>query len=717
MQSQEKQNSVATLTEIFPIMRSAIPPLSAYRLEVRNGDLATIGGKLSFRLQKAFAGHWIWSQPWIVTDTPQSEEQIKHVLHTLWSEYPNPFHGLLNMHCLPTWQRTAQVEADYIARGLWPDLNGEVNSKLWSYTQSFSTLFISRICDARGWVVQGEPALSLSIESRLVAKQNLQEYLWQQSSTDAARDLMVAARETTMKGIVTDICGTVSEHRGRLFQLASNEASKMHIQKAADTEAVVQVYATNRTFYDYVARSLQIVVRTSDYAKFGVNSKQVTKHLHLAPQQRSDMVKQLASLGKGKGLIDTAYSSSKNPTLFLKASSAGFVPDLLVGHGQQIGNVNEFKDQAIRTSLHRHGFYKRVIPEGTPILVGVLNALPNNDPKAFLSSLQREMHLMKFSSQLLPTHTISTLDRHGLDQAIHTLQTQGAHTLLALLPDETMLQVDETQWGAYDHFKSLAIGAAIPSQVVHQSTLASNWALGNVALGMLSKLGNIPYILSRPLSYADIVVGIDIARRRKAKLSGSMNATAITRIYQSTGEFLQYTIHDAQLEGETIPAEVLHTLFPSKLFRGKQVVIHRDGLYRGEEKSALQSWAKKLGATFHLVELLKSGTPRLYQYDKSQHIQQPLKGSAFKVNDYEAFLVSSLPPFESVTPYPLHIRCEAPLTIEQAIHSVLSMTLLHYGSLRAPRLPVTIHYSDTIAYLALKGIKPKTLEGTIPFWL
>ena len=45
------------------------------------------------------------------------------------------------------------------------------------------------------------------------------------------------------------------------------------------------------------------------------------------------------------------------------------------------------------------------------------------------------------------------------------------------------------------------------------------------------------------------------------------------------------------------------------------------------------------------------------------------------------------------------------------------MTLLHYGSLRPPKLPVTIHWSDKIAGLALKGIKPKKLEGTIPYWL
>ncbi|WP_155818163.1 hypothetical protein [Anaerolinea thermophila] len=83
----------------------------------------------------------------------------------------------------------------------------------------------------------------------------------------------------------------------------------------------------------------------------------------------------------------------------------------------------------------------------------------------------------------------------------------------------------------------------------------------------------------------------------------------------------------------------------------------------------------------------------------------------------EAFLVSSLPPFKGSTPRPLQIRTEPSFRIENAIHSVLSLTLLHYGSVREPRLPVTIHYSDKIAELSLLGIKPKDLEGDLPFWL
>jgi argonaute-like protein implicated in RNA metabolism and viral defense len=233
---------------------------------------------------------------------------------------------------------------------------------------------------------------------------------------------------------------------------------------------------------------------------------------------------------------------------------------------------------------------------------------------------------------------------------------------------------------------------------------------------MLGKTGNMPFILADPLPYADMVVGIDIARKKKERQQGSMNALAVTRIYMNNGYLLKYTINDYQIEGETIPKHVLIRLFPADEFRGKRVVIHRDGYFRGEEKQVLQNWAKEIGAVFYLVEIIKSDNPRIYRMLKG-NIQRPSKGDFFKLNDYEAFLVSSLPPSKEDTPHPLHIRTDGSISIEDAIHSVLSLTLLNYGSLRPPRLPVTTHYSDRMSHMLLKGIRPKNLEGSNPFWL
>jgi hypothetical protein len=58
---------------------------------------------------------------------------------------------------------------------------------------------------------------------------------------------------------------------------------------------------------------------------------------------------------------------------------------------------------------------------------------------------------------------------------------------------------------------------------------------------------------------------------------------------------------------------------------------------------------------------------------------------------------------------------QVPFWIEEAIHSMLALTLPTLRLIALPRLPITIHFSDEIVYPALKEIKPKEMEGTLHF--
>lgn len=289
---------------------------------------------------------------------------------------------------------------------------------------------------------------------------------------------------------------------------------------------------------------------------------------------------------------------------------------------------------------------------------------------------------------------------------------------LAILPNalDDDGEDDGDEWGSYRNLKHLTVGRGIPSQVVQDGTLEKKYAASNVVLGLLGKTGNIPFTLADKMSGVDLIVGLDIARERKTRLAGSMNATAIARIYMSDGEFLRYVIHDAPLEGETIPEGVLQSLFPKLDFENRRVIVHRDGYFRGNEKNTLHAWGRSIGATFHLIEVIKSGTPRIYGFEGA-HASMPQKGMMLRLSEREAFVVSSLPPGGNSTPKPIHIRTDGTLPLDLAVESILSLTLLHYGSVRPPRLPVTIHYADKIAYLAMRGIKPRDAEGVTPFWL
>jgi hypothetical protein len=44
-------------------------------------------------------------------------------------------------------------------------------------------------------------------------------------------------------------------------------------------------------------------------------------------------------------------------------------------------------------------------------------------------------------------------------------------------------------------------------------------------------------------------------------------------------------------------------------------------------------------------------------------------------------------------------------------------TLLHYGALKTPKMPVTVHHAEHIRTSVKRGVIPEMLAGDVPFWL
>ncbi len=94
----------------------------------------------------------------------------------------------------------------------------------------------------------------------------------------------------------------------------------------------------------------------------------------------------------------------------------------------------------------------------------------------------------------------------------------------------------------------------------------------------------------------------------------------------------------------------------------------------------------------------------------------PLQGMQFRLNESEAFVMTSVPG-NNIAPMPLHIRTEPPLSIDQAVHSTMIMTLFHYGALERPRLPVTLHHGEIVIAGLERGVMLSDTSFDIPFWL
>jgi len=706
------RDNMKIFTEVFPINLSVVPKLFVYRLIISSGDISTIGGKLSYRLKRDIGGHWVWTCNRLVSDTERSEDEIMHIVRRLWREQPHVYGGLQEVSRDFHWRPTSRATADYVARGLFKDFDRAIRDVLREKRVVLGNAYIERVHEVRGWVVNGEPAVSISVSSHLLDSHDLKWYASKTSTPNELIGLWVLDKTSTAKGEITEVIGNLGKHRERLLALTTRKEMEDMIENAPDEELVIGV-KVGPNIYEYIVSALKIIVRTEDFVRLNIDPKRALKALRIEPRKRYMLIKTISEIARSKGLIGNAYISNTSPDIFITADEVGFDSTLRFGEDAD----HSYDERMLLRYLRQHGVYKRAtaFEEGKPIRMGIINAIPNADIGRFLSRIQLELRSIHFENEIVKQITISSMCREKLEVAVNEIIDLNCDIILAFFPDE-FSEDEEDGSSLYYSFKTATLNHGMPSQVINQSTLDNPYAVGNIILGVLGKTGNIPYILAKPLPYADLVVGLDIARERKKRLQGSINATAIARIYFSNGEFLRYVIHDTPLEGETIPNNVLQSLFPLNEFKNRRVVVHRDGYFRGNEKEALKDWARRIGATFYLVEIIKTGTPRLYKMVDG-NIQQPPKGSAFILSNTEAFLVSSLPPFTTATPRPLHIRTERPFGIKEAIHSVLSLTLLHYGSLRPPRCPVTIHYSDKIAYLALRGVKPKESEGTIPFWL
>lgn len=719
----QMQNTPIHSAEIFQIIEENLPPLFAYQLVTRgSAQQVRTGRKLADRLMRTFAGHWVWTDEVIVTDGSQDAVAIEQALQTIRSNEKDVFKDLVGIKLLENWQPSPIAIAEFVAHGLFSDLSSAIQAALLPIIDLDGRATVEREAEIRGWVVKGKPAISISIESRVIFRDDLKSYFRQLQSPDELIGMFVVdkVRYDTghpMKGEIVGYDGQldIEVSRQELLDIAKREGSRHIIEKAERGEYVVRV---GNGEHRYVLSALRIIVFPKHYRRFKIDTRKAQNATWIKPPDRASLVKRIADIARSHGLIETPLAS-KQPGLFSIAAEFHYDPRIMLGKKAGQHEVMQYiGDNALFTAINKYGLYRPSSDAGTvgkPLNIGIMNASSANFDLA-QDALRQQLQRLGFTHINMVEERADGVSRIDFERAINRLRSAAPHVVLGIIPNSDSL--DQDDWGPYYDFKWLMMERETPNQVIDQNTLSNTknlpYVMINVAFGMSAKMGNVPYILANSLDYADIVVGIDIARRRNKSGVGTQNAAAIAQIYHKGGQFARCRVVGTPLEGETVPANVLRNLFPLAEFEGKRVIIHRDGPFRGDEVQIIRDHLAKLEATAFFVEVIKSGAPRLYTSFQGQVIA-PNIGLALRLSDTEAFLVTSQS--STATPQPLQVRTQAPFTIGKALHSVLMLTLVHYGSVKRPKLPVTIHYSDRIGYLALRGVKPAGGQSTDMYWL
>lgn len=728
-----------TLVDVFPIHFDLSQyPLAAYDLQAQNA--IEIGGTLAARIRsiKHVPAAWIKTEKLLITPQSFSMQNVLEVVEELWTMELEGFDLVENVTLRNDWSPSAEAISQFVVRGILDFAKSTVKNILSKERFIVRNVIIDRSYELKGIVLHNQPALQITVNSPMSSSQKLKD-LYQESSPDSIIDVAVKCKDT--KGHVEAIIGELKDHRTRLKRYNPTDYDVTLLDKLPDNHPIISVRPYHKSKpYHYPLGVLDLTVDLPGLRQLGLREpeiKQVTKRLKISPPDRAPLILQvrdgLVGFLKPKYpsvTIGNRYQSDTHSEYFFTSDDIGFSTQLCFG--TQLATVS--RDTEMLKAISDYGLYSRskyFDPDNPVMKIGVVDATKYTEQqsRARTEQLSRIVRYLKqLGIEVKRATDLIRVDedspsrlRSGLSNSLTQIIKSKPHIILVYLPDsDKNLSIDDPQ-SLYNSAKALCVREGIASQMIYEGTVSNKWADDNLIVGILGKTGNVPYVLADELEYADLVVGLDVSRRIKSKAAGTMSSAALSRVYTNQGALLGYrAITGIAVEGEIIPQNVLESILPESEFRGKRVVVHRDGRFVGNELESLLNWGEAINAKFYPIEIVKSGASRFYTQE-GNIVSQAHKGSIFYVNDKTAYLVSTPPPSGKDGPFstaiPIEIVNHSGLLLNHALHSVLSLTLLHYGSVRAIRLPVSTHSSDKIAGFLSRNIIPGFIHDDVPFWL
>ncbi|MDJ1183546.1 Piwi domain-containing protein [Roseofilum casamattae] len=736
------------LSEVFSVFLTN-PNRSCFRLypEVNR----KVGNRFSWRFSQQFPhviviwlnGYfWILAKPGEILPTPsQWQEAISSIQEGLRDDIGN-----LNY----TYQDGGELNVN-------PNAEAQLASRIlkmsftFSAPRSFSKNKVEVKREIEFWpdTIQINnitvPALTLTIKSNFYYQGDLAQFYNDRPQRYEPEKLLIGLRvkdiASKSSAKITGLSGTIGDRREELLQKATGRLSRQKLREAPDEQPIVSVrFGKSSRPFDYAMGALLPCVTEDTAERFQVNYGELLIATKVPYSERQTLL-QRSREQAARTLAEYGFELRKNinsksyEQLFL-------VPELNLEETQILfGNNLSLKKKKLLSGLSQGGVYRRhedFQDRDRPIRIGIFRVC-DRPVQRFYNELKQRLNRYHFQV-VLPQENIKKVSVRGLsgpearaktEEALEDLMNLSVDLVIVFLPEHGLDDETPDEGSLYMWLYSRLVRRQIPTQIMREDTLNNPndypFIINQVALGILTKLGNLLFILAEPLEIADCFLGFDISRQPNQRSPGSRNACASVRIYDKQGAFIRYCTDDAIVEGEEIPQQVIETFLPRADLQNKTVLIYRDGLFRGREIDRLLTRAKAINAKFILVECRKSNVPRLYSFgssrstDFSKKLMAPPRGLALKLSDREVILVTTKLHSEKIgVPRPLRLKICArgeQVSVESLVETTLKLTLLHHGALQEPRLPIPLYGSDRIAKLRLQGIYPGSPDGDRQFWL
>ena len=306
-------------------------------------------------------------------------------------------------------------------------------------------------------------------------------------------------------------------------------------------------------------------------------------------------------------------------------------------------------------------------------------------------------------------------------------QIPGNHdydaALVVLPPEEGALT---SFYQPYDELKEVLAEKGLHSQMIDRKSMNETGRHQNIALGLISAAGGIPFTVEGSLpGDADLYLAFDVGQYFDDDDDGlqdgvrvGASVTAIT----NEGAVLGYA-HTGPQAGERIPASALRRIARQSLLGYEEhcgdppghIVIHRDGFMNDPIEPALE-FLDGRGISYDIVEVRKQAPARVVNQEGG--LANPDKAIACLNDEQQLAYIATYGQPEPLakgttgTPRPITVeRKQGNTNIETLTRQVYLLSQCHIGVANTTtRLPITTAYADCAATAAAKGHLPLTTD-------
>lgn len=676
--------------ELFPVNTHILPRLNAFCFD---GTLPySARHTLTRRFERTFGGVWVWAGSDIITDNDLLDIQVQMAFDLLRDQFPGLFKGAENIHAVDDYTFHPETLARVtLARCVRGPVEEEIGAIVRGASQDAGNACVDRRVIFDTWAVDGEPALSLTVDSVLRANCTLQQWVEHTGEADNACDLSVIdPLAMQYNGVITRVMGNIKPQRQQLMEDTDDAHIQNLLRGAGDDVLIVEVTdPTNETIFAYPASALAPQIKNNDdWVRFDVQPKDVLPVLKLSPDERTQLVRRVSDILKQGDIVGNAYNTRTHSHLFAGVS---YTPSVTFGQKKTADYSRDISD-----IVAKYGPF-RLNPryQSHPLRIAVINAL-DDTVRDFVEAMRRQLERdYGCDIEMIRERQLRVISERNIDSAVRVVEQEAPDIVLGFFADEGATSSDYLKRALGEH--------AISYQSITRTTVHNPAAMPHIILGILARTGSTPCALAEPLDYADYVVGIKMKREQ---FSGFDRVHLMVRVYTSDGVFCHWAADCCEVEsGADVSLDCLKTLFPAQQFKGKRIIVHHDGALSLKNFRLFVRLAAEIKAIFYPVEIIRQPHPRLYAFNGG--IKAAPWGTILALSNTDALIVTATDGKD--TPIPARVRIFASsFNIGQATYSVLAWTLMDFGTRASAGEPVTIMDSP---------VPENVTAGSMPYWL